>query len=67
MAEIVSAFDKRVKKLWERQSKTERGGEGRKAVRLTDAEVWMNIWVDETELELKLAVRTAFEYIRESL
>lgn len=38
----MSAFDKRVKKLWERQSKTERereGGEGREAVRLTDAEV----------------------------
>lgn len=67
MAEIVSAFDKRVKKLWERQSKTQREREGREAVRLTDAEVWMNIWVDETELELELAVRSVFEYIRESL
>lgn len=42
MAEIVSAFDKRVKNLWERQrqKETERGREGeREPVRLTDAEV----------------------------
>lgn len=41
MAEIVSAFDKRVKNLWERQrqKETERERGGREPVRLTDAEV----------------------------